>query len=42
MTSEAKNAVGWNAAIKAENEAAKVFQINEVKAKISGLLDLVW
>lgn len=33
MTSEAKNAVGWNAAIKAENEAAKVFQINEVKAK---------
>lgn len=33
MNNEAKYAAGWNAAIKAENEAAKVFQVNETRAK---------
>ena len=33
MTSNAKNAAGWNAAIKAEQNAFQVFQVNENKAK---------
>lgn len=33
MYNEAKYAAGWNAAIKAENDAAKVFQVNDSRAK---------
>jgi len=33
MNNEAKYPAGWNAAIKPENEAAKVFQVNEARAK---------
>ncbi len=33
MISDAKYAAGWNAAIKAEADASKVFQVNDEKAK---------
>ncbi len=33
MTTDVKYAAGWNAAIKAEQDAVKLFQVNEIKAK---------